>query len=260
MKSASSMSFPNFGAARMGAPMNAFVRVDSKPIRLRSQVYEPDYVIVVDPTLMRGFNCFSGLKENGVAIINGKEDTEAPKMKAKQKGVIDKMVLFRGYVFIGLLNAVLIITEYYLALFQGGWKSGMQLEPNDMTFADPLHLKAMTMVYVGIVVLQIANVFSCRSERYSAFKFGFLSNKLILLGIIFELILVCFIIYTPFFQKIFQTTGLGLKEWGILFVFMVVIFSLEELRKKIWKTIPLAHRSQIAQNRDGQVQPEVAGE
>jgi len=180
--------------------------------------------------------------------------------RPKQKGVIDKMVLFRGYVFIGLLNAVLIITEYYLALFQGGWKSGMQLEPNDMTFADPLHLKAMTMVYVGIVVLQIANVFSCRSERYSAFKFGFLSNKLILLGIIFELILVCFIIYTPFFQKIFQTTGLGLKEWGILFVFMVVIFSLEELRKKIWKTIPLAHRSQIAQNRDGQVQPEVAGE
>ena len=81
-------AFPNFGAARMGAPMNAFVRVDSKPIRLRSQVYEPDYVIVVDPTLMRGFNCFSGLKENGVAIINGKEDTEAPKMKAKQKGVI----------------------------------------------------------------------------------------------------------------------------------------------------------------------------
>ena len=35
----------------------------------------------------------------------------------------------------------------------------------------------------------------------------------------------------PFFQKIFQTTGLGLKEWGILFVFMIIIFFLEELRK-----------------------------
>lgn len=78
-------AFPNFGAARMGAPMNAFVRVDSRPVRLRSQIYEPDYVLVVDATLMRGFNCFSGLKDNGVAIINEKEGVEAPKLNARQK-------------------------------------------------------------------------------------------------------------------------------------------------------------------------------
>jgi pyruvate ferredoxin oxidoreductase gamma subunit len=78
-------AFPHFGAARMGAPMNAFVRVDSKPVRLRSQVYEPDYVLIVDHTLMRGFNCFSGLKEDGVAIINGNEEFQPPKLKAKQK-------------------------------------------------------------------------------------------------------------------------------------------------------------------------------
>jgi len=51
---------------------------------LRSQIYEPNYVIIVDPTLLRGYNCFSGLKEDGVAIINGKEDLELPKLKAKQ--------------------------------------------------------------------------------------------------------------------------------------------------------------------------------
>ena len=79
-------AFPHFGAARMGAPMNAFVRVDSKPVRLRSQIYEPDYLIIVDSTLMRGFNCFSGLKEEGVAIINGKEEgLETPKLKPRQK-------------------------------------------------------------------------------------------------------------------------------------------------------------------------------
>ncbi len=78
-------AFPNFGAARMGAPMNAFVRVDTKLVRLRSQIYEPDYVIVVDATLMRGFNCFSGLKEDGIAIINEKEVASLPKVKAKQR-------------------------------------------------------------------------------------------------------------------------------------------------------------------------------
>ena len=80
---------PHFGAARMGAPMNAFVRVDSKPVRLRSQIYEPDYVIIVDSTLMRGFNCFSGLKENGIVIINGKEESlELPKLKPSQKAFL----------------------------------------------------------------------------------------------------------------------------------------------------------------------------
>jgi len=78
-------AFPHFGAARMGAPMNAFVRVDAKPVRLRSQIYEPDYVIVVDPTLMRGFNCYSGLKDKGIAIINQREGVEIPKVKASQK-------------------------------------------------------------------------------------------------------------------------------------------------------------------------------
>jgi pyruvate ferredoxin oxidoreductase gamma subunit len=80
--------FPHFGAARMGAPMNAFVRVDAKPVRLRSQIYQPDYVIIVDATLMRGFNCFSGLKDNGIAIISQKEGVDIPKVKPSQRVVI----------------------------------------------------------------------------------------------------------------------------------------------------------------------------
>jgi magnesium-transporting ATPase (P-type) len=110
----------------------------------------------------------------------------------------------------------------------------MQLEPNDTTFANPLHLKATTIVFVGIVVMQIANIFACRSEKFSAFKIGFFNNKLILWGIIFELIFTATLIYTPFFQRIFNTIGLGWQDWGILFVFMVVIFFIEELRKKLW--------------------------
>lgn len=78
-------AFPHFGAARMGAPMNAFVRIDDKPVRLRSQVYEPDYLLIVDATLMRGFNCFKGFKDDGIAIINAKEGSLLPECKTKQK-------------------------------------------------------------------------------------------------------------------------------------------------------------------------------
>jgi len=154
--------------------------------------------------------------------------------RQKKKGVINKIVLFRGYIVLGLLNAAAVLTAYYFVLYQGGWKPGMQLEPNDTTFTNPLHLKAMTTLYFGIVVMQIANIFACRSEKYSAFKIGFLNNRLILWGIVFELIFASILIYTPFFQKIFNTIGLGWKEWTILFVFMAVIFFLEELRKKLF--------------------------
>jgi len=78
-------AFPHFGAARMGAPMNAFVRVDTRPVRLRSQIYEPDYLLIVDATLMRGFNCFKGFKDNGIAIINAREGFPLPEHKPKQK-------------------------------------------------------------------------------------------------------------------------------------------------------------------------------
>ncbi len=78
-------AFPHFGAARMGAPMNAFVRVDNKPVRNRSQIYEPDYVIVVDSTLMRGINCLAGLRDDGVAVINQREGIQIPKPRLKQR-------------------------------------------------------------------------------------------------------------------------------------------------------------------------------
>ena len=63
-------AFPAFGVERRGAPVQAFVRFDTKKIRLRSQIYEPDYVIVQDPTLIKDVNVFLGMKKGGIAIVN----------------------------------------------------------------------------------------------------------------------------------------------------------------------------------------------
>jgi pyruvate ferredoxin oxidoreductase gamma subunit len=66
------LAFPHFGAERMGAPMNAYVRLDDSKVRLRSRVHTPDYILVVDPTLAASeqFGVFEGLKPTGAAIIN----------------------------------------------------------------------------------------------------------------------------------------------------------------------------------------------
>ena len=70
------LAFPHFGAERMGAPMNAFVRLDSEKIYLRSRVHTPDYILVVDPSLAAAeeFGVFQGLKADGAAIVNHKGD------------------------------------------------------------------------------------------------------------------------------------------------------------------------------------------
>ncbi len=63
-------SFPSFGVERRGAPVTAFARIDDHPVRLRCQIYEPDHLVVLDPTLLDAIDVTTGLKPGGWIIIN----------------------------------------------------------------------------------------------------------------------------------------------------------------------------------------------
>ncbi len=65
-----SQAFPNFGVERTGAPVESYVRIDEKPINVRQHVYEPSYVIVLDPTLLEAVDVAAGLHQGGTLIIN----------------------------------------------------------------------------------------------------------------------------------------------------------------------------------------------
>ena len=62
--------FPEYGPERMGAPITAYNRISTKPITIHSNIYEPDYVVVVDDTLLESVDVTSGLKETGAIVIN----------------------------------------------------------------------------------------------------------------------------------------------------------------------------------------------
>ena len=62
--------FPEYGPERMGAPITAYNRISSTPITVHSNIYEPDYVVVVDDTLLDSVNVTAGLKETGTIVIN----------------------------------------------------------------------------------------------------------------------------------------------------------------------------------------------
>ncbi len=70
-------AFPSFGPERRGAPVLAFVRINSKePVRVRTEIKEPDVVVVLDPGLLSIMNVASGLKANGMVIINTRKQAE----------------------------------------------------------------------------------------------------------------------------------------------------------------------------------------
>ena len=63
-------AFPEFGPERMGAPIRAFTRISENPIKVHSQVYEPDVVIVLDGSLVGKVNITKGLKKDGIVLAN----------------------------------------------------------------------------------------------------------------------------------------------------------------------------------------------
>ena len=77
--------FPEYGPERMGAPITAFNRISVNPIRGHSNIYEPDYVVVVDDTLLRSVDVTAGLKEEGAIVIN------------TTKGIDEIKPLLKGY-------------------------------------------------------------------------------------------------------------------------------------------------------------------
>lgn len=66
--------FPEYGPERMGAPITAYNRISDKPITIHSNIYEPDYVVVVDDTLLEAVPVTAGLKKDGAIIINTTKD------------------------------------------------------------------------------------------------------------------------------------------------------------------------------------------
>ncbi len=63
-------SFPFFGVERRGAPVQAFCRISDKEIRIHQNVYTPDYIVVLDSTLLQAVDVSAGLKKGGVAVVN----------------------------------------------------------------------------------------------------------------------------------------------------------------------------------------------
>lgn len=165
-----------------------------------------------------------------LGVESGEPDIMARPPRSRKERLVDFDMLMRTWLFLGLIEAVLVMGGYFWVLYSNGWRYGMQLADSD-----PLYIQATTMTWAGIVATQVGTAFACRTNRASVFHVGFFRNRWLLGGIVFEVILMLMIVYMPLLQNVFQTGGLELKQWALLATFPVVMFFSDELRKLLMR-------------------------
>ncbi len=82
-------AFPFFGVERRGAPVTAFTRLDDKPIRIKYFIYNPNYVIVLDESLLKAVDVTAGLKDPGVVVVNSKRTPEEMELSQYKVATVD---------------------------------------------------------------------------------------------------------------------------------------------------------------------------
>jgi len=167
------------------------------------------------------------------ALALGREPAEPGLMqkppRPPSESVIRRSMLVRAWVFLGLIEAALVLGGFFYVLLRAGWSPG-----DAVSSGDPLHdayLEATTMTFAGIVACQIGTALAARTEWASLRSIGFFTNPLLLWGLASEIVFTAAILYLPPFQRVFGTAPLGPVELGILAVFPLVVWGSDELRR-----------------------------
>jgi sodium/potassium-transporting ATPase subunit alpha len=148
--------------------------------------------------------------------------------RPRTERLLNLPLLLRAYLFLGVIEAAVAMGGFFLFLSSQGWSWGTPLD-----WSSPLYKEATTVTFAGIVLAQVANVFACRSDRLSITRLGWLTNPLILWGIVTELTILVLITYTPIGNEIFGTSPLPFWIFVPLALGAIALLLVEEGRKFI---------------------------
>ncbi len=152
------------------------------------------------------------------ALALGREKAEPGIMqrppRRRSEGIITGRMLVRAWAVLGTVSALLVTAGYLWVLSRSGW------HPGDPTGAGtPLHddyLRATTMTFAGIVACQIGTALAARTDHVSLLRVGLFTNRLLLVGIAFELAVAAAVVYLPAANDLLGTRPLGVPELAVL--------------------------------------------
>lgn len=146
--------------------------------------------------------------------------------RSQRERLLDLPLGVRAYLFLGVIEAAAAMAAFFFVLYDAGWKYGQPL-----AYSDPIYLQATTACLSAIIVLQIVNVFLCRSATRSVFSTGLFGNWLILWGVALEITLLMLINYTSWGNALLGTSPTAESVWLFVMPLAVGMLLLEEARK-----------------------------
>jgi Ca2+-transporting ATPase len=160
--------------------------------------------------------------------------------RPKTRPLIDRGLLWRSFGWLGLIEAILCYTGFFLVFYVSG-NLGTFL-PIASFLKIPAFLFtpvsvyttyaiANTVYHAGVVTSQVGNAFACRTETAHTTAMGWFSNKYLWMGVGAELLIILLLIYVPFLADIFNHVQIPLLYWPGLLMYAVIIYGLEWLRK-----------------------------
>ncbi len=146
--------------------------------------------------------------------------------RPRREGVIRKQMLVRAWIFLGGISALLVLGAFFYVLLRAGWA------PGDGTKSGALlhhaYLQATTMTFLGIVACQVGTAMAARTERRALREIGLATNRFLLWGIAFELVVAAVVVASPLAGPL----GMALPQWdalALLLPFPLVVWGADEL-------------------------------
>ncbi len=154
--------------------------------------------------------------------------------RSQDERLLNMSLALRAYLFLGVIEAAAAMAAYFFVLIGGGWHFGESLAPTDQ-----LYRSATTACLSTIIVMQIVNVFLCRSSIRSVFSASPFDNGLIVSGVGLEVALLLLINYTFLGNMILDTAPVPPELWLFVIPLAVAMLVLEEARKwVVRKSLP----------------------
>ncbi|HEX8976656.1 MAG TPA: cation-transporting P-type ATPase [Solirubrobacteraceae bacterium] len=167
------------------------------------------------------------------ALALGREPAEPGLMqrppRPRSEGVIQPPMLLRAWLFLGLICACLQMAGFFFVLLNSGWHLGAPVGTGHALHH--AYLTATTMTFFGMIAGQIGTAFAARTDRASLRSVGVFSNRLLLYGIGFELLLAAVLIYAPPFQSLLATAALSPTDVLFALPFPFIVWGADELRR-----------------------------
>ena len=167
------------------------------------------------------------------ALALGREPAEPGLMdrppRPRSASVIDRSLLYRSWLFLGGIEAALVLGGFLFVLLRAGWRPGDAVGSGSALHG--IYLQATTMTFAGIVACQIGTALAARTEHASLRSVGLGTNRMLLWGIASEIAFAAALVYISPLQHVFGTASLGFVEVALLLPLPLVVWGADELRR-----------------------------